>query len=499
VTALADHTALQKRWLRGERAIIAQAWHLPSPLMRWIMTGLALLCGLGTFLGAFLGGDQTLGMSLLWSALVVGSVVCIMVFFSLPLAVQRLQSVAASDTAPGHRKALKTIGFATWGALALLMCTLVVVFNHLGAKTPPTATLCAQLTIGVCVGTWFLSSFGRPSLWFIWVVGWLLPREAKSAIYTGLQSLYVAAGPATLLLFAAALAANAWFFYWGFFAGTPSERAQRAARTGSYDNNAYTSASVKPSGNRLLDYIRFGLLAAWSVRLARTWPAGMRLAVGLGPQWNPLYPLGFVPPLATLLIVLLLWFGGPPLAAIPANQWGPTLTGALAGVLAVSFGNLFMLSLGHTRTEQAVLMLLPGAPEAAERSHWLAQRVVVTVLANTAWLIVLVLLTLWLLGAHAVVLMLLFKALLCSGAADLALTQSAPRRFADTARFYLGLFLLKFAGMIVVIAALQSWAESPASSALFTAVWCAVVLTCAVILHRRRCRSAPALPLMQFD
>ncbi|MGL4575848.1 MAG: hypothetical protein ACRCV9_13780, partial [Burkholderiaceae bacterium] len=82
---------------------------------------------------------------------------------------------------------------------------------------------------------------------------------------------------------------------------------------------------------------------------------------------------------------------------------------------------------------------------------------------------------------------------------DLVLTQTAPQRFADATKFYLSLFLLKFAAIIIVIIALQIWTESQVASLLFTALWCAVMLTCAVILYRRRCRSAPALPLLQFD
>jgi hypothetical protein len=499
VNATAAGSAAKKPWLHGERAIVMQAWHLTSPLMRRIIAGLALLSGVGTFLGALVGSDQPLHKSLLWSLFVPGLMLCMMVFVSLPLAVLRLQSAAAADTAPGHRKSLKAVAFAIWGALVLLICILVVGFHHVADKTQSASALLTQLTIGICIGTWFLTCFSRPSLWLIWVIVWIVPSAMRIAIHASVRSLYTAAGPATPLLFAGALAANAWFFYWAYFAGAPADRAQRAARIARYNNTTHTSASVKPSGNRALDYIRFGLLGAWSLRFVRRWPTRMRIAVGLGPQWNPLYSLGFVPPLAAILAVLLLWFGGPLLAAIPGNQMGPTLTGALVGVLAVSFGNLFMLSLGHTRTEQAVLMLLPGAPEAAERSHWLAQRVVLTVLANAVWLIVLVLLTFWVLGASAAVMALLSKALLCSAVMDLVLTQAPPRRFADTTRFYLGLFLLKFAGMIVVIVALGAWFESPMNSTLFTATWCAIMLTAAAMLYRRRCRSAPALPLMQFD
>ncbi|MFM2398200.1 MAG: hypothetical protein RL341_357, partial [Pseudomonadota bacterium] len=497
MTTTAMQRIAQKPWLQGERAIVAQAWHLISPLMRKIMAGLALLSSVGTFLGAFVGSDQPLYKSVLWSLLLPGLMLCIMVFFSLPLAVQRLQSVAAADTAPGHRKALKAVGFATWGALALLICILVVVFNHLDGKTPSASTLFAQLTIGVCIGTWFLTCFGRPSLWFVWVIGWVMPSAMKSAVYAGAYSVYAVAGAAAPLLLAGAVAVSAWFFHWAYFAGTPGDRAARASRIGRYNNSTHNGASVKPSGNRVLDYIRFELLGAWSLRFVHRWPIRIRITLGLGPQWNPLYSLGFVPPLAALVAALLLWFGGPPMAMITAKQMTPTMTGMLMGILAVSFGNLFMLSLAHTRTEQAVLMLLPGAPAAAERSRWLAQRIALTVLANMAWLIALVLLTFWVLGGPATALALLLKALLCSGAMDLALTQTTPRRFAETTRFYLGLFLFKFAGMIIVIIALQIWNDSPPISTLFTTLWCAVMLTCAVILYRRRCRSAPALPLLQ--
>jgi hypothetical protein len=499
VNATAAGSAAKKPWLHGERAIVMQAWHLTSPLMRRIIAGLALLSGVGTFLGAFVGSDQPLHKSLLWSLLVPGLMLCIAVFFSLPLAVQRLQSVAAADTAPGHRKALKVVAFATWGALVLLICILVVGFHHVADKTHSAYTLLTQLSICICIGTWFLTCFGRPSLWFIWVIVWIVPSAMRIAVYASVLSLYTAAGPAALLLFAGALAANAWFFYWVYFAGAPADRARRARRIGRYNAAQNTSLNVKPSGNRVLDFIRFGLLAAWSVRLARTWPANLRLAVGLGPQWNPLYTLSFVPPLAVLIVALLLWFGGPPLAAIPDNQIGPTLTGMWVGVLTVSFGNLFMLSLGHTRTEQAVLMLLPGAPAAAQRSHWLARRIALTALAGAVWLTVLALLTFWMLGAPTFVLALLFKALLCSSAFDLAVTQTSPQRFADATKFYLGLFLVKFAAVIVIIVALQVWADSPLASMLFTATWCGVMLAGAAMLYRRRCRSAPALPLMQFD
>ncbi|MGL4573981.1 MAG: hypothetical protein ACRCV9_04240, partial [Burkholderiaceae bacterium] len=359
MNAAAMHSAAKKPWLHRERVVAMQAWHLTSPLMRWIMGIFALLGCVGTFLGAFVGGDQPLGKSLLWGALVGVSFISITAFFSLPLTVQRLHSVAAVDTVPGHRKALKAVGFATWSALALLICTLVVVFNHFADKTPSASTLFTQLTIGVCAGTWFLTCFPRRALWFVWIIGWIMPSAMKSAIHIAVHSLYVAAGPAALLLFAGALAANAWFFYWAYFAGTPGERAQRAAQVGRYNSTTNTNTGVKPSGSDWLDYIRFRLLGTWNLHLARTWPASARLALGLGPQWNPLYTLGFVPPLAVLLAAMLLWFGGPPLAAIPADQLRPTMTGMLIGALTVSFGNVFMLSLAHTRTEQAVLLLLP--------------------------------------------------------------------------------------------------------------------------------------------
>jgi hypothetical protein len=110
---------------------------------------------------------------------------------------------------------------------------------------------------------------------------------------------------------------------------------------------------------------------------------GARLALGLGPQahWTTLVT-GQVMGLLMLVLACVL------LAALPDWKLGQYLAfGALIGLAGSGLTAVTHLpaALWASRREQALLCLLPRAPQGARLSHWLAWRLTGTALANMAF------------------------------------------------------------------------------------------------------------------
>jgi hypothetical protein len=132
--------------------------------------------------------------------------------------------------------------------------------------------------------------------------------------------------------------------------------------------------------------------AAWMGHLlAQGRPkVGSRLALGLGPQahWTTLVMVQ-APGLLMLVLACVL------VATFPDWKLDQYIAlGALFGLAGSSLTAVTQqlpAALWASRREQALLCLLPGAPQGARLSHWLAWRLAGTALANLALLLVVVL------------------------------------------------------------------------------------------------------------
>jgi hypothetical protein len=257
-------------------------------------------------------------------------------------------------------------------------------------------------------------------------------------------------------------------------------------------------AAVRPTGNRLADLLNIGLVGRWSLARSRHWTPAVRLRLAMGPSWSPWTLLAYVPLLTLAIAVILIWTGTQPLASAADATSFPQ--GVWIGIMAMtaSLGGNFMLTLGATRTEQGLAMLLPGAPAPQQRAAWLSTQALRLAAANSAVVMAVSLLIGWTLGAPVWALLTLLKVLLAVCVIDLLVSQLSPRWFEQPARASMALGLSKMVLAIVGVAVFMSLRERPDWTWPILALWCSAALLATMLLRARRLRGVPALPVGQF-
>ncbi|HET7774121.1 MAG TPA: hypothetical protein VFK82_09875, partial [Burkholderiaceae bacterium] len=335
-------------------------------------------------------------------------------------------------------------------------------------------------------------------LWLFWLVFWLLPRPVRDFASDQLTLLYTALGAWSLLVFTGLAWGLHWALQWAYFRGTASDRAGCAKSFYLQQRGGHNMAAVRPTGNRLTDLLNIGLVGRWSLARSRHWTPAARLRLAMGPSWSPWTLLAYVPVLALAVGVILIWTGTQPLAYV--DNASSFSQGVWIGIMAMtaSLGGNFMLTLGSTRTEQGLAMLVPGAPAPQQRAAWLSSQALRLAAANNAVVVAVSLLTGWALGAPVWALLALLQVLLAVNVIDLMVSQLSPRLFEQPGRASMALIFTKIVLAMMSVAVFMSLRERPDWTWPILALWCGTALLATVLLRARRLRGVPALPVGQF-
>jgi hypothetical protein len=482
--------------LAGERAILLQAWLTPSLLTKWIVAGISLLAGCAIFFGMLFGSERSLLHSALSSLLLPAVFVGLTAMFCIPTALVRAQSAALTDAVPGHRRAVRRVLLGTWAVAVLIAASLSLGFKLFGG-VPWSGALVIPVLWAAIGASWFLSSIARPWLWAAWLAYWLLPRNMRGTGGNSLAALLNNSFALGALVCGAILLACMAFLLWAWFAGDAFARAQRGQRSGMQQNWA-TYGGTQLTGNRLADLFKFGLFTAPVLRWSRTWPVRLRLTMGLGAQWSPLFVLSILPLLLLMSAAALLLLHSSQPANTSFDFEGVVVSILVIGPLLAGSG-MFVLSLGSTQTEQRLLMLLPGAPAPAQRSAWLARAIASNTLLGSLWILICAGVVLHLLGMRQGVIFVTLQIVLCFVAVDAVWPQVAPHYFANTARASMAVILLRALCLGAFVPILINAYKAPSVWWPWIVAWCGVCLLMSGVLFKRRCADKPALPLGAFD
>jgi hypothetical protein len=486
------------RFGRQEWLVLRQVATLMSPAFRGILLTLVVVIGLLIGIAVY-----SLDRSPFWvaviSALGPAAIVGLMIVaFAVPPTVQRQQSSVVAFNVPGHHRVLQRVLSLAWLVTMGVICIGAALMTLISAKAVSLSGMAHAMSLAALLAFLMMLSLRMQQLWLFWLVFWLLPRPVRDFASDQLTLLYAALGTWSLLAFAGLAWGLHRVLQWAYFRGTASDRASCAKSFYLQQRNGNNMTAVRPTGNRLTDLLNIGLVGRWSLVRSRHWTPTARLRLAMGPSWSPWTLLAYVPVLALAIGVILIWTGTQPLAHVDS---APAFSqGVWIGIMAMtaSLGGNFMLTLGATRTEQGLAMLLPGAPAPQQRAAWLSSQALRLAAANSAVLIAVSLLTGWALGAPIWALLVLLQVLLAVNVIDLMVSQLPPRLFEQPGRASMALILMKIMAAMLSVAVFMSLRERPDWSWQILVLWWGTALLATLLLRARRLRGAPALPVGNF-
>lgn len=393
----------------------------------------------------------------------------------------------AAALTPGYRRAMIRTVVLRWAVLTWVLPFAIF------AAVPGGVALQVQ-AIAWLVGSGILMLAGlvftHPMLSLLWLpfmfFGQQIDGYGKAVIAAaGPESLMVAAGGLNILMLLVLL--------WLLFSGGSEKIAARNRRIIRYQavmNDPAKAQQINHPLNRLIT--GRGLYTFFIDRLlAKRAPAGntlLRYGFGVGWHWaNLVVGLGW---LLLMALVVRLWFGNL-LAVVSAHPslkiWVPFMLGSSAlGVIS---------TMTASRKEQALLMLLPGAPAARQRSGWLIRSIAVQMATTLLLLIPAAIAAGMLLGLTMEVLAPIAW-YLAVGAVALA-----PWLYLEYRQFGVKPYLVLAGPAMTALAlflSISQFEDQPVMQAVVVITWVAAHLAATVWLLRRR-RATIALPLGNFS
>jgi hypothetical protein len=486
------------RFGRQEWLVLSQVGTLMSRTFRWILLAVVIVFGLVVGGAAYWSGDTPLWRSALIGLIPAAIVGLLAIAVGVPATVQRQQSSVVAFNAPGHHRVLQRVLGLAWLVTILVICIGAAAMALISAKPVNAAGMAQGMSLATLLAFLMMLSLRMQQLWLFWLVFWLLPRPIRDAAGEQLTLLYTSLGEWSLLVFAGLAWGLHRVLQWAYFRGTASDRAGCAKSFYLQQRSGHNMAAVRPTGNRLADLLNIGLVGRWSLARSRHWTPAARLRLAMGPSWSPWTLLAYVPLLTLAIAVILIWTGTQPLAsAADATSFSQ---GWFIGITAMtaSLGGNFMLTLGATRTEQGLAMLLPGAPAPQQRAAWLSTQALRLAAANSAVVVAVSLLTGWALGAPVWALLAMLQVLLAVNVIDLLISQLSPRLFEQAGRASTALIFTKIVLAMMSVAVFMSLRERPDWTWPILALWCSAALLATMILRARRLRGVPAVPVGQF-
>lgn len=483
----------QQEWL-----VLSQVSTLLSRRFRWILLAVVVVVSLVAGGAAYWSGDTPLWRAALIGLIPTGIVALLVIALGVPATVQRQQSSVVAFNAPRHHRVLQRVLGLAWLVTIQVICIGAAAMALISAKPVSASGMAQGMSLAALLASMMMLSLRMQQLWLLWLVYWLLPRPIREAAGEQLTLLYTSLGEWSLLVFAALTWGLHRVLQWAYFRGTASDRASAAKSFYLQQRSGHNMAAVRPTGNRLADLLNIGLVGRWSLARSRQWTPEARLRLAMGPSWSPWTLLAYVPVLALAIGVILIWTGTQPLARVDN---APSFSqGVWIGIVAMtaSLGGNFMLTLGATRTEQGLAMLVPGAPAPQRRAAWLSSNALRLAAANGVVVMAVSMLTGWALGAPVWALLTLLQVLLAANVVDLMVSQLSPRLFEQPARASMALVLTKIVLAMTSAALFMSLRERPEWTWPILALWCGTALLATMLLRARRLRGVPALPVGQF-
>lgn len=472
------------------------------PGRRWLIPLGVLVVSLAGAGVAHLGLRLPLPLVLLWALLPGCGIVTLMVVgVGVPAAIQRLQTSAVPHLVPAHQRTLRRVLAWNWVAAVGLIGLGALVFAALSTSPPGLPAMLAGTSLAALVAALLMIAAARPIALLLATLLLVAPFALDAPLHAGFAALHAGVGAWSAL----ALPALAWGLHrvvqHQHFAGSAAQRAARvrAAMVAMGDISG-RGAAPWPTGAGRLETPNLGPAARrWALHRSRSLRPSVRSRLALGPGWSPwalLGPAGWWGLAGGLVLALERYATGTVGSSVPWIAFGATL----------GLGNGFLASLGSTRTEQALAMLLPGAPAPAARSRWLSDTALRLWAAYSTALLVGWLALALLFRVPGWQLSQLLPLVLCALALDLIATQWAPRRFRHAGTAQINLLAAKLLLLaLVTLAAMFAPAftplgqrDGPAIAWLICLLWCATAAAIALWLRARRLRDPPALPVGQF-